>query len=71
VSFEQIGTPASESRKTPLQGDSSAISVVTSRYMLALQKQRGVALDGQMARCAQPGRLKRFQPCASRNRNRT
>ena len=45
----QIGTPASESQKVLLQGDNSAISVVTSRYMLALQKQRGVALDGQMS----------------------
>lgn len=44
--LEQIGTPASESQRVLLQGDNSAISVVTSRYMLALQNTRGVALDG-------------------------
>ena len=47
--LDQIGTPASESQKVLLQGDNSAISVVTSRYMLALQKQRDVAVDGQVA----------------------
>lgn len=47
--LDQIGTPASESQKVLLQGDNSAISVVTSRYMLALQVERGVAVDGQGA----------------------
>lgn len=47
--LEQIGTPASESQRVLLQGDNSAISVVTSRYMLALQNERGVELDGQGA----------------------
>lgn len=47
--LDQIGTPASESQKVLLQGDNSAISVVTSRYMLALQKERGAAVDGQAA----------------------
>ena len=43
--LEQIGTPASESQRVLLQGDNSAISVLTSRYMLALQNERGVQLD--------------------------
>jgi len=47
--LRQIGTPASESQKVLLQGDNSAISAVTSRYMLALQSQRGVSVDGEMA----------------------
>lgn len=47
--LEQIGTPASESQRVLLQGDNSAISVVTSRYMLALQNQRGATLDGHTA----------------------
>jgi predicted metalloprotease len=47
--LEQIGTPASESQRVLLQGDNSAISVVTSRYMLALQKERGAVLQGQGA----------------------
>lgn len=47
--LDQIGTPASESQKVLLQGDNSAISVVTSRYMLALQNERGAAVDGQGA----------------------
>lgn len=47
--LQQIGTPASESQRVLLQGDNSAISVVTSRYMLALQNERGVDVDGQGA----------------------
>ncbi len=47
--LEEIGTPASESQRVLLQGDNSAISVVTSRYMLALQNERGVSLEGQGA----------------------
>ena len=47
--LDEIGTPASESQRVLLRGDNSAISVVTSRYMLALQHERGVALEGQAA----------------------
>ena len=49
VALQAIGTPASESQRALLQGDNSAISVVTSRYMLALQQERGVSLAGQGA----------------------
>lgn len=49
AALEQLGTPATESQKVLLQGDNSAISVVTSRYMLALQKDLGLAIDGEMA----------------------
>ena len=47
--LDQIGTPASESQKVLLQGDNSAISMVTSRYMLALQSERGASVNGQVA----------------------
>lgn len=43
----QLGAPASEQQLVLLQGDNSAISVLTSRYMLALQQQRGVRLDSE------------------------
>lgn len=49
AALQQLGTPASESQRVLLQGDNSAISVVTSRYMLAVQNERGLALDGQTA----------------------
>ncbi len=49
AALEQLGTPASENQRVLLQGDNSAISVVTSRYMLAVQNERGLALDGQTA----------------------
>ncbi len=45
----QIGTPASESQQVLLQGDNSAISVVTSRYLQGLQQQRGASLNGETA----------------------
>lgn len=47
--LQQIGTPASESQHVLLQGDNTAISLVTSRYVLALQQERGVPLDGPQA----------------------
>ena len=47
--LEELGTPASESKRVLLQGDNSAISAVTSRYMLALQQERGAAVEGQNA----------------------
>lgn len=45
--LRQLGIPASEQQQVLLQGDNSAISVLTSRYMLALQEQRGVSLDSE------------------------
>lgn len=47
--LESLGTPADENQKVLLQGDNSAISVVTSRYMLALQQERGVSIGGEVA----------------------
>jgi hypothetical protein len=47
--LRQLGAPASEQQHVLLQGDNSAISVLTSRYMLALQHQRGVRLDSDAA----------------------
>lgn len=44
-----LGTPADENQKVLLQGDNSAISVVTSRYMLALQRERDVSIEGDVA----------------------
>jgi predicted metalloprotease len=38
-----------ESQLSPLQGDNTAFSVLTSRYMLALQHQRGVPITGDTA----------------------
>ncbi len=40
-----MGTPADESNHVLLQGDDTALSVVTSRYLLALQRERGLPLD--------------------------
>ncbi|GJF09963.1 peptidase [Mycolicibacterium cyprinidarum] len=47
--LEQLGTPASESQRVLLQGDNSAISAVASRYMLAVQNERELAIDGPTA----------------------
>lgn len=47
--LKQLGIPADENQKVLLQGDNSAISVVTSRYMLAVQKDRGVDINGEIA----------------------
>ncbi len=43
--LQKMGTPSDESKHVLLQGDNTALSVVTSRYLLALQRQRGVPLD--------------------------
>jgi hypothetical protein len=40
-----MGAAADESQKVLLQGDNNAISVVTSRYALAVQHERGLAID--------------------------
>jgi predicted metalloprotease len=47
--LQQMGAPADESDFVLLQGDNTALSVVTSRYMLALQHEKGVALDSPVA----------------------
>lgn len=44
--LQRFATPASELRNLVLlQGDNTAISALTSRYVLAVQRERGVALD--------------------------
>jgi len=43
--LQTLGTPAGEEERVLIQGDNTALSVVTSRFMLALQHQRGVPLD--------------------------
>lgn len=45
----ELGTPADESSGVLLQGDNTAMSVVTSRYMLALQHAQGESLTGETA----------------------
>ena len=47
--LQQIGTPADESQFVLLQGDNTALSMVTSRYVLALQRERGLALNSAVA----------------------
>jgi predicted metalloprotease len=48
-SLQQIGTPADEHERVLLQGDNTALSMVTSRYMLALEHERGLTLDTAVA----------------------
>lgn len=47
--LSQIGTPADEHDFVLLQGDNTALSMVTSRYALALQHERGLALNSAVA----------------------
>jgi hypothetical protein len=48
--LQQISAPTDESRSYNWpKGDNTAISIVTSRYMLALQHERGLSLDFAMA----------------------
>jgi predicted metalloprotease len=47
--LQRIGTYADNQSRELLQGDDTAFSVVTSRYMLAVQHQQGVALTGERA----------------------
>ncbi len=47
--LQQIGAPADEHQLVLLQGDNTALSMVTSRYMLALQRERGLALNSAVA----------------------
>jgi predicted metalloprotease len=43
--MKKLGEPANESNYVLLQGDNTAFSVLTSRYALAVQHERGVPLD--------------------------
>ncbi len=48
--LQAAGEPKSEAEDAVLlQGDNTALSMFTSRYALALQRERGVALDGPVA----------------------
>lgn len=47
--LQQIGAPADESDFVLLQGDNTALSMVTSRYALALQHERGLQLNSPTA----------------------
>ena len=43
--LQKMGKSADESQKVLLQGDNTAISLVTSRYALAVQHERGMAVN--------------------------
>jgi hypothetical protein len=45
TAMQALGTPADEEDNVLVQGDNTALSVLTSRYVLALQHQRGTQLD--------------------------
>jgi predicted metalloprotease len=47
--LRQIGSPADEHDFVLLQGDNTALSMVTSRYVLALQRERGLPLNSPTA----------------------
>ncbi|WIM86727.1 neutral zinc metallopeptidase [Candidatus Mycobacterium wuenschmannii] len=47
--LREIGTYADNETRQLLQGDDTAFSVVTSRYMLAVQQEQGVGLTGERA----------------------
>ena len=47
--MQQLGAAADESNYVLLQGDNTALSVLTSRYALAVQHERGDALDTPVA----------------------
>jgi predicted metalloprotease len=47
--LQKIGAYTDKARRQLLQGDDTAFSAVTSRYMLAVQRQHGVSLTGERA----------------------
>jgi predicted metalloprotease len=47
--LQKMGAPADESQRVLLQGDNTAISVVTSRYALAVQHEKGLPIDSPEA----------------------
>ncbi len=49
AALQEMSTPADREDYTLLQGDDTALSVVTSRYALALQHERGEPLDSAVA----------------------
>lgn len=49
AALTELGTPADESSRVLIQGDNTALSIVTSRYMLALQHDKGLTLTGSTA----------------------
>jgi len=49
AALQKMGKPADEDQERLLQGDNTAISIVTSRYMLAMERERGTPLSGGAA----------------------
>lgn len=49
AALEEMGRPADREDYSLLQGDNTALSVVTSRYALAVQHERGESLDSAVA----------------------
>jgi predicted metalloprotease len=47
--LQKMGAHTDEHSRQLLQGDDTAFSVVTSRYMLAVQRQQGLSLSGERA----------------------
>ncbi|HEU4361695.1 MAG TPA: neutral zinc metallopeptidase [Mycobacterium sp.] len=47
--LQVLGTPSDQSAPGLPQGDNTALSIVTSRYVLAVQRERGVDLDSAKA----------------------
>ncbi len=47
--LQALGTPRAEDQGVLLQGDNTALSIVTSRYALAVQKERGYPLESARA----------------------
>jgi predicted metalloprotease len=47
--LQKLGEPAGEGERVLVQGDDTALSVVMSRYALALEHERGVPLDNAFA----------------------
>ena len=47
--LQKLGTPAGREDEMLIQGDNTALSIVMSRYTMALQHERGVALDNPTA----------------------
>ena len=47
--LQKMGTHTDEHSRQLLQGDDTAFSAVTSRYMLAVQRQQGLSLTGERA----------------------
>jgi predicted metalloprotease len=43
--LQELGTPKSEEQGVLLQGDNTALSIITSRYALAVQHERGIPLE--------------------------